>query len=150
MENISEHITFKEATMSPTATRKGIKNIPDLETLKRMKLVADTCFEPLREFTGKPIRVNSFYRCAELNAAIGGSSKTSQHMLGEAIDFNTDNDAEAFEWCRKNLEFDQLIWEYGNDLQPDWIHISYTEQRPNRQQVLRVKLINGKQVWENI
>ena len=150
MENISEHITYKEATMSPTATRKGIVNIPDEATLKRMKLVAQHCFEPMRNFMGTPIRVNSFYRCAELNAAIGGSSKTSQHMSGEAIDLNSNDDALLFDWAKNHLEFDQLIWEYGDDKSPAWIHISYTEQRPNRQQVLKVKMVNGKMVWSNI
>lgn len=150
MDNISEHITYKEATLSPTAVRFGIDNTPDDHILKRMKIVAEKCFEPIRLHANEPIRVNSFYRCLELNNAIGGSSKTSQHMMGEAIDFNSSDDAKLFEWIRKNIEFDQLLWEYGDDRQPAWIHISFTEQRPNRQQVLRVHLENGKMVWTNI
>lgn len=151
MENISEHITYKEATVSPTSSRLGIYNTPDSATLERMKKVA-LVFEQIRSHYGKPITITSFYRGPELNAAIGGSSKTSQHMQGEAIDFDVNQDnAKLFEWIRKNVEFDQLIWEYGTDKEPDWIHISYTEQRPNRQQVLRVRLDeNKKQVWTNI
>jgi hypothetical protein len=147
MENISAHISYKEATISPTAVRLGIKNTPDEMQLKRMKLVAEKCFEPIRANYAKPINVTSFFRSALLNKAIGGSSTTSQHMQGEAIDFVCENMKDLFAWIRKNVEFDQLIWEYGDDNEPDWIHISYTEQRHNRQQVLRVKRVDGKMVW---
>lgn len=150
MERISEHISYQEATMSDTAVRKNISNVPDENQLKRMKLVAENCFEPIRKEHGKPIRVTSFFRSKELNAAIGGSSSTSQHMQGEAIDFVCENMKELFEWIRRNVEFDQLIWEYGTDTSPDWIHISYTEQRPNRQEVLRVRRINGETTWRRI
>ena len=129
---ISEHISYNEATRSQTALRKGIDNTPDAETLARMKEVADNCFEPLREWYGKPIRVNSFYRSEALNTAVGGS-KTSQHVKGEAIDIDTNSDNEKlFNWCKENLDFDQLIWEYGGR----WIHISYKAK--NRMQVLSV------------
>jgi len=147
---ISKHISTKEATASQTAVRRGIKNTPDDETLQRMKLVAERCFEPLREWYGKPIVISSFYRSPELNKAIGGS-ETSQHCFGEAIDIDTDNDnLKLFNWLRSNVEFDQLLFEFGDDNGPDWIHISYTERRPNRQQVLRVKKVNGKTVYENM
>lgn len=151
MDNISENISYKEATLSPTALRLGIDNNPDKDTLKRMQLVANNCFEPIRKMYGKPITITSFYRSQALNMAIGGSSTTSQHIQGEAIDFdcNADN-KKVFDWIRKNIEFDQLIWEYGSDGEPDWIHISYTEQRPNRQQVLRVIKENGKSVYTTI
>lgn len=149
-ENISKHISYKEATISPTAVRLGIDNTPEEHQLKRMKLVAEKCFEPIRAHYGKPINVTSFFRSLELNKAIGGSSKTSQHMQGEAIDFVCEGMKELFEWIQKNIEFDQLIWEYGDDQEPDWIHISYTEQRPNRQQVLRVERVNGKMEWTSL
>lgn len=147
--NISEHISYKEATMSPTAIRNGISNEPDEYQLARMKKVAAK-FEQIREYYGKPIKITSFFRSIELNKAIGGSSKTSQHMQGEAIDFVCEGMKELFEWIRKNVEYDQLIWEYGNDTAPDWIHISYTEQRPNRHEVLRVKRVNGQMEWSHI
>ncbi len=151
MENISEHISFAEGMTSQTAVRFGIDNTPDEETIKRMKIVAEKCFEPIREHEGVPVIVSSFYRCWELNGNVPGSSKTSQHPQGEAIDFITKDMAKTFDWIRKNLEFDQLIWEYGNDDKPAWIHISYTEQRKNRQQVLRVHLDeNKKMIWRNI
>lgn len=152
MDKISEHITYKEATVSPTSVRLGIANTPDDATLKRMKLVAEKCFEPIRKWYGKPITITSFYRSAELNKAIGGSSKTSQHMVGEAIDFDCGKDnLKVLNWIRQNLEVDQAIHEYGTDEEPSWIHISYTEQRPNRQSFLRVELdANKKMVWSNI
>lgn len=149
MEKISEHISYKESTVSQTAERLGIKNEPNPEQLKRMKLVAEKCFEPIRAHYGKPINVTSFFRGDELNKAVPGSSKTSQHCQGEAIDFVCENMKDLIEWIRKNIEFDQLIYEYGTDDSPAWIHISYTEQRPNRQHVLRVKLVNNKQYWSN-
>lgn len=149
MKNISEHISYSEATISQTAIRMGIKNEPDEHHIKRMVLVAEKCFEPIRIHYGKPITVTSFFRSLELNKAIGGSSKTSQHMQGEAIDFVCENMKEMISWIRKNIEFDQLIYEYGDDQSPAWIHISYTEQRPNRNQVLRVKLNNGQMEWSN-
>ena len=123
MHNISEHISYDEATTSPTALRLGIDNTPDEYKLNRMRLVAEKCFEPLREWYGKPIKVNSFYRCRELNAAVKGSL-TSQHILGEAIDLSAGSKAEnkkLFDWCKENLQFTQLIWEFGGA----WVHISY-------------------------
>ena len=78
MEKISEHISYREATRSATAMRRGIDNNPSDFDLKRMKLLAENVFEPLRKWYGKPIRVNSFFRCTELNRAVRGS-KTSQH-----------------------------------------------------------------------
>lgn len=149
MEKISEHISYREATVSGTATRNGISNEPDEFQLKRMKKVAEK-FEQIRAHYGKPITVTSFFRSLELNKAIGGSSKTSQHMSGEAIDFVCENMKDLFDWIRNNVELDQLIWEYGNDESPDWIHISYTEQRPNRHEVLRVKRVNGQTEWSNV
>lgn len=82
---ISKHISFKEATFSATAVRNKIINEPDETQLLAMKTVAGMCFEPLREWYGKPIKINSFFRCLELNKAVGGS-QNSQHCKGETID----------------------------------------------------------------
>lgn len=137
---ISKHITYEEATQSPTALRYGIKNTPNETELANMKRVAEKCFEPLREWYGKPIKINSFFRCDQLNTLVGGS-KTSQHVFGQAIDMSAIDKKEnaiLYNWCLNNLEFDQLIWEYGDDLSPLWIHISYKKEG-NRKQVLRIK-----------
>ena len=132
---ISKHITYEEATVSNTATRFGIENKPNDIQLACMKLVAEKCFEPLREWYKKPIKVNSFFRCESLNAKVGGS-KTSQHVKGEAIDLSggsKEENKKLFEWCKENLEFDQLINEYDFT----WVHISYTVK--NRKQILVIK-----------
>lgn len=137
---ISKHITLQEATHSDTAVRNAINNTPDAATIERMKLVAEKCFEPLRAWYGKPIRINSFYRSQILNVKVGGSSN-SQHCKGEAIDLSAGSRTEnkkLYDWCKDNLEFDQLIYEYGDDSGPDWVHVSY-KAKGNRKQTLRIK-----------
>lgn len=137
MENISKHITFKEATFSATAQRLGIKNEPTLEHLKSMITVAEKCFEPLREWYGKPLRINSFYRGKDLNKAVKGSA-TSQHCKGEAIDIDAGSVSEnkkIHDWIKNNLEFDQLINEYNYS----WVHVSFTDKKPNRKQLVTIK-----------
>lgn len=106
-----------------------------------MKLVAETCFEPIRNHFGIPLPVSSFFRCEALNKAIGGS-KTSQHCKGEAIDMDADGspitNKQIFDWAKANLKFDQLIWEYGTSENPAWVHISFSKHG-NRNQVLYIK-----------
>ena len=120
---ISEHITYNEATLSPTALRLGINNKPTEQELKNMQLVAEKCFEPLRKWYGKPIKVNSFFRCKALNDAVG-SKDTSYHRLGMAIDMTAgskDENKKLHDWCAKNLKFTELINEYDFA----WVHIAY-------------------------
>lgn len=136
MDNISPHITYKEATESPKAKALDIDNTPSFQVMRNMEMVAKACFEPLREWYGKPIKINSFYRCYELNIAVGGS-KTSDHMQGRAIDLTAGNRSEnkkLFDWCKANLKFDQLINEYDYS----WIHISFNMGK-NRNQTLIIK-----------
>ena len=153
MENISKHISYKEATRSNTALRRGIENIPDVEELENMKLIAEKVFEPLRKWVGGPIKINSFYRSPELNVAIGGSKK-SQHCHGQAIDiddvFGYKTNYEMFEYIRENLDFDQLIYEFGTNDNPDWIHVSYVSKKENRNRVLRAIRENGKTKYKII
>jgi len=143
MENISKHITVAEATKSQNAVRAGIDNTPNDEQLTAMKLVAEKCFEPLRVWYGKPIGVSSFFRNSDVNKLAKGS-KTSQHVKGEAIDIDADlfnngiTNAEIFNYIKDNLEFDQLIWEYGTDKNPAWVHVSYSA-KGNRKQILYIK-----------
>jgi hypothetical protein len=128
---ISEHISLHEATFSPTAKRIGLDNMPDETALKNMKLVAEKCFEPLRKWYGKPIKVNSFYRCKRLNEAVKGSA-TSEHVKGMAIDMDAGSKEEnkkLFDWCKANLTYTQLINEYDFS----WVHISYNENKLNNQ-----------------
>jgi len=146
-KKVSENISYKEATFSQTAKNLKIKNVPTDAHLKNMRLVADKVFQPLREWCEHPIRINSMYRCAELNTAIRGSIN-SQHCKGQAIDLCTlgeKTNAELFEYIKENLEFDQIIWEFGNDKNPKWIHISYVSKKANRNRALRAKY-KGTQV----
>ena len=147
MERISKHITHKEAIRSNTALRLNISNIPNDYEISNMVGIANHVFEPLREYVGGPIKINSMFRCEDLNRAIGGSSR-SQHCQGRAIDlddtFGHKTNAEMFNYIKNNLNFDQLIWEFGDNKNPAWIHVSYVSQEENRTRCLRVQKINGK------
>jgi hypothetical protein len=148
MSNISKHITLKEATYSATGEAKKIDNTPTAEHLENMKLLAEKVFEPVREWYGKPIKINSFYRGKALNAAIPNSSSTSQHSFGQAMDMDTTSDnKKIFDYIKDNLDWDQLIFEGGTDANPDWVHVSY-KKSGNRKQVLRMRKVNGKSVYE--
>lgn len=150
---ISNHISYKESIKSNTATRLGIKNVPGSYELTNMITVANSIFEPLREWVGGPIKVNSFYRCKELNKTIGGSER-SQHCEGRAIDlddtFGHKTNAEMFNYIKDNLNFDQLIWEFGSDKNPDWVHVSYVSEEQNRNRCLRAEKINGRTQYREI
>ena len=144
---ISKHISYKEGTYSQTALRRGLDNTPNEEQLKCMKEVAENLFEPLREWVGGPIKINSFFRGEPVNTAIGGSTR-SQHMKGQAIDiddtFGHKTNAEMYHYIKDNLDFDQMIWEFGDDKNPNWVHISWVSHRPNRKKLTIAKRINGK------
>ena len=153
MDNISEHISYKEAVTSATALRRGLDNIPGPEQLKCMQSIAEYLFEPLREWVGGPIKITSMFRGEPVNTAIGGS-KHSQHMKGQALDlddtFGHKTNAEMFHYIKDNLIFDQLIWEFGDDDNPNWIHVSYVTHRENRKKLTLAKKINGKTKYINI
>ena len=150
---ISEHISYKEGVYSTTAMRRGIDNTPNDEQLTNMELVANEVFEPLRTYVGGPIKINSFFRCPELNKAIGGSSK-SQHCQGQAIDlddtFGRATNSEMYHFIKEHLDFDQLIWEFGDDNNPNWIHVSYISEDNNRNRCLRAYKYNGKTKYKVI
>tara|TARA_R110000851_G_scaffold80686_1_gene177410 strand:- start:121 stop:588 length:468 start_codon:yes stop_codon:yes gene_type:complete len=137
MKRISKHISYKESIYSDTAKRRGIINKPKKEHIENMELIAEKVFEPLREFVGHPIKINSMFRSKDLNTAIGGS-KTSSHMDGSAIDLTSiggKSNLEMFHYIKDNLEFDQLIWEFGVE-EPKWIHVSYINRKHKKKQVL--------------
>jgi len=145
--SISKHISYKEGVYSRTATRLGIKNNPNAEQMESMITIAEEVFEPLRMWVGGPIKINSFFRSPELNKAIGGSGK-SQHCHGQAIDlddtFGRATNAEMFEFIKEHLDFDQIIWEFGDDTNPDWVHVSYVSPEQNRNRCLKAYRENGK------
>jgi hypothetical protein len=150
---ISEHISEKEAVKSITALRLGIDNTPDGDTVVNMKLLAEKVFEPLREWVGGPIKINSFFRSTALNQAIGGSSR-SQHCQGRAMDvddvYGHKTNKEMFDWIKENLSFDQMIWEFGTSENPDWVHISYVNEEKNRNRILKAVRDDGKTKYIDI
>jgi hypothetical protein len=147
MERISEHISYKEGTRSVTALRLGIDNTPDQYQFTNMQVIAENIFEPLRKWVRGPIKINSFLRVPDLNKAIGGS-ESSQHCQGRAIDIDDSyghkTNAEMFQYIKKHLDFDQMIWEFGDDNNPDWVHVSYVSPDRNRGRCLRAERIDGK------
>ena len=150
---ISEHISYKEGVYSITATRLGVDNTPNDEQLANMELVAEKVFEPLRKWVGGPIKINSFFRGLPLNTAIGGS-KRSQHMKGQAMDIDDNyghaTNAEMYHWIKDNLDFDQMIWEFGDDDEPNWIHVSYVSEKDNRNRCLKAYKDKGKTKYKVI
>lgn len=149
MNNISKHISYKEATYSNTAKRLGISNDPSECQLHNMEIVAKMIFEPIRIHFATPIHVSSMYRSDELNKAIGGS-KSSQHLAnnGTAIDIDADKygnvtNEEIFEYIKDNMTFDQLIAESVEDGHVSWVHVSY-KAAANRNQILIMYKEDGK------
>ena len=150
---ISEHISKKEATFSTTATRRGIDNTPGEYELQNMELIAEKVFEPLRKQVNGPIKINSFYRSEELNQAIGGRSK-SQHCQGRAMDLDDTygymSNADMYNYIKDNLDFDQMIWEFGTEENPDWVHVSYVDADSNRKRCLQAYKEDGKTKYKVI
>ena len=151
---ISKHISYKEGTNSVTAIRRGIDNTPNDKQLDNMVLLAEKVFEPLRVYINGPIKINSFFRCPQLNKAIGGSTK-SQHCHGQAIDIDDTYgkvaNSEMYNYIKKNLDFDQMIWEFGDDDNPAWVHVSYVSEDENRRRCLKAfKDKNNKTVYSII
>tara|TARA_R110002012_G_C11387898_1_gene584140 strand:- start:181 stop:645 length:465 start_codon:yes stop_codon:yes gene_type:complete len=150
---ISKNISEKEATKSITALRLGIANTPDGTILANMKVLAEKVFQPLRQWVGGPVKINSFYRSEALNKAIGGSA-TSQHCEGKAMDiddlYGYKTNMEMFNYIKENLDFDQMIYEFGNESNPDWIHVSYESKEENRNRILKAVRDKGKTIYIDI
>ena len=140
--NLSAHVTLAEFENSPTATTHGINNKMSSSQIASAKLLCEKVFEPLRLYLNTPIKINSGYRSAQLNKKIGGST-TSQHCKAEALDLHIG--AKGFYFIKDKLEFDQLIWEFGNDENPQWVHVSFSSK--NRKQVLKATKKNGKTIY---
>jgi hypothetical protein len=151
---LSEHLDLSEVTRSESAKRKGISNMPTEAHIANFKLLAEKIFEPIRNHFRCPIIISSGYRSKELNAAIGGSL-TSQHCQGEAIDIDMDGTPNGvtnrmvFDYIKDNLDFDQLIYEFGDSNNPDWVHVSYESTGKQRKQILKAIRVNGKTSYTN-
>jgi hypothetical protein len=146
---LTKHFTLEEMTASDSATKMGISNVPTEAQIINLTVLCYKVLEPVREHFEKPILVSSGYRSRNLNVAIGGS-KTSQHCYGQAVDINNKGsellNAQIFHWIKDNLEYDQLIWEFGNSKEPDWVHVSFASV--NRKQVLKATKVNGKPIYK--
>jgi zinc D-Ala-D-Ala carboxypeptidase len=148
---ISKYVSYDEVVVSNTALRKNIDNSPNECQLEKIRVLCKKVFDPLREWVGGPVKVNSVFRSKKLNSAIGGSKK-SQHMAlkGAAIDiddnYNHKTNLEMFHYIKDNLKFDQLIYEFGDYNNPRWLHISYNEGA-NRNRVLIATKINEKTTY---
>ena len=151
---LSEHLDLSEVIRSESAKRNGISNMPIEQHIANFKLLAEKVFEPLRNYFRCPIHISSGYRSVELNRAVKGSA-TSQHCTGEAIDIDMDGTPNGvtnkmvFNYIKDNLEFDQLIWEFGTNENPDWVHVSYESTGKQRKQVLKAIRINGSTQYKN-
>ena len=147
MDRLTKHVSYKEGVHSITALTLGLKNDPSDDHLQSMILLSEKIFEPLRMHVGGPIKINSFYRGPELNKAIGGSAK-SQHCHGQAMDIDDTyghaSNKEMFNWIKANLDYDQMIWEFGTDENPDWVHVSYVDPGSNRNRCLKAYREDGK------
>ena len=150
---ISQHISEKEATKSITALRLGIDNTPNGTAIQNMKILAEKVFEPLRAWVGGAIKITSMYRSPDLCLALN-SKVSSQHCKGQAVDiddvYGHKTNAEMFKFIKDELSFDQMIWEFGNETNPDWIHVSYVSEEKNRNRVLKAVKVDGKTKYIDI
>ena len=142
--NLSAHVTLAEFENSPTATTHGINNKMSESQIASAKLLCESVFEPLRIYLNTPIQISSGFRSLQVNRLIGGA-KTSQHTKGEAMDLQIGS--KGFNFIKDKLEFDQLIWEFGNDENPQWVHVSFSSK--NRKKVLKATKKNGKTIYSN-
>ena len=142
--NLSKHVTLAEFENSPTATTHGINNKMNESQIASAKLLCENVFEPLRIYLNTPIQISSGFRSLQVNKMIGGA-KTSQHTKGEAMDLQIGS--KGFNFIKDKLDFDQLIWEFGNDENPQWVHVSFSSK--NRKQVLKATKKNGKTIYSN-
>jgi len=142
---ITKNFTLEEFTRSQTATRYGIDNTPDKVDIKNIHDLTKDVLQPVRNALG-PVYINSGYRCPALNIKVGGSS-TSQHMRGQAADIVvTDHSvAEVFNYIADNLEYDQLIYEFGS-----WVHVSYKKGNNRMQKLEAYKDVNNRTQYRNI
>lgn len=147
---IGKYLTLEECCKSATAIRLGIENKPNQQQIIALQTLATKVYDKVCEKFLLKIPITSAFRSKELNQALSGSSRNSQHMQGEAFDLDMDGtmngvtNAQIFNYIRFNLDFDQLIWEFGTEANPDWVHVSYDVSGKNRRNVFKAVRENGK------
>jgi len=146
--NLSKNLTLPEVIRSESAKRNGIDNTPTPEHLENLKILAQNIFQPIRDFFKSPIRVSSGYRSERLNRLVPGTSLTSQHSTGEALDIDMDGtkitNKQIFDFIKNNLDFDQLIAEFPQKGNPSWVHVSHKAKGKQRKQILVAKKVQGE------
>ena len=146
---LSENFTLQELIYSDTAVRMGIDNKPNDETVKNLKILCENILEPIRSHFKAPVVVSSGYRSEAVCLAVGSSSK-SQHIKGQAVDFEIFGipNKDVTDWVVQNLDYDQCILEFWNDKEPNsgWVHCSYSKDN-NRKQYLNAQKLNGRVVY---
>ena len=145
---LSDHFSLAEFTKSQTAIRKGIKNDPNDAAIENMRLLCENILEPVRQNYDIPFTLNSGFRCLALNEAVG-SSPRSQHVTGQAADFEipTIANKDLAHWIMDNLDYDQVLLEFYKEGDPSsgWVHCSY-DNGNNRKQA---KKFDGR-TWETL
>ena len=153
---LSQNLSLNEVTKSDTAMRRGIDNTPSEEHLENLKYVAEKVFQPIREHFGVPIYISSGYRSPELNEAIGGSPH-SFHSHGMALDLDQDgrnkgvSNSDVFYFIKDNLPFTELIWEFGDENNPNWVHVAIAPGREDEKKIKIAERINNKttySIWD--
>ena len=153
---LSKNLSLNEVIKSNTAERKGIDNSPNETHLANLKYLAEQVFQPIRDHFGVPIYISSGYRSPALNEAIGGSPR-SFHSHGMALDLDQDgrnkgvSNADVFYFIKENLPFSELIWEFGTENNPNWVHVAIGKGRENEKKIKIAEKINGKtqyKVWD--
>lgn len=140
-QDLSQNLTIEEMERSTTAHKLNIKNDAPADAVERMRQLAGAIFQPCRDHFGVPLFVSSGFRGKALNERTPGRSTNSQHLTGEAMDLDQDgsnngvSNKDVFFFILRNLPFDQLIWEFGTDAGPDWVHVSYACGRKGRRDV---------------
>jgi hypothetical protein len=141
---LTKNFTLEELTRSSKAKALRIDNSPNAEQLSNLKALAENILQPLRDGLAFPIKITSGLRVPALNKAVKGS-RASQHIYGEAADIKVlGKNKVIFDWIVENLDFDQIIWEFGTGAEPSWVHVSYKKNEVNRRQKLKAIKQNGK------
>jgi hypothetical protein len=151
---IGKYLTLEECCKSATAIRLGIDNKPNQQQIIALQTLATNVYDKVCEKFLLKIPVTSAFRSKELNAAISNSVASSQHVHGEAFDLDLDGtmngvtNAQLFNYISQNLNFDQVIWEFGTDTNPDWVHVSFDVGGRNRKNVFKAYRANGRVIYK--
>ena len=150
--NLSKNLSLSEVTYSKTALRRNINNTPTEEHIENLKYVAEKVFQPIREHFGVPIYVSSGYRSKDLNEVIGGSPR-SFHSHGLALDLDQDgrnkgvSNADVFYFIKENLQFTELIWEFGDETNPNCVHVAIAPGREDEKKIKIAKRVDNRTTY---